>query len=175
MKTSEQWWEEIKKDPDGFTAWLQKQYRGEVTAAVRIQEVASLAESTMHTNVLMKIADQESNHAKWIGELLIARGINPKTDYLNAEKRYWAVTKPAIKDFPTAMAVGAHAEKMRLERIQTIAFDEDAPSDVRDVFTRILAEELWHERAFREMAGAEAMASTKANADEGRRVLGLVA
>jgi len=175
MKTSKQWWDEVKNDPARFTAWLLKQYRGEVTAADRIEAIAMQAENPAQVNALMKIADQEAQHAKWIFSLLETRGIKADEDRDNAEKRYWATVKTSITDFNTAMAVGAHAEAMRLERITAIAFDDEAPADVRDVFKLILADELWHERAFREMAGDEAMALTKPSAEDGRRVLGLVA
>ena len=175
MRTSAQWWAEVKNDPAKFNEWLLKQYRGEVTASQRILEVAMDAENPAQVNILYTIANDEAQHAWWVKELLDARGIKVTDDSANAEKRYWATVKQSIKDFSTAMAIAAHAEAMRLERINTIAMDPDAPEDVREVFKRILTDELFHERAFRELAGTEAMADTKANADEGRRVLGLVA
>ena len=45
----------------------------------------------------------------------------------------------AIEDLETGCAVGAHAERMRLERIEVIAGDPEAPADIRAVFARILA------------------------------------
>ena len=40
MRTSKQWWEEVKADPEKFNRWLVKQYRGEVTAASWIEQFA---------------------------------------------------------------------------------------------------------------------------------------
>ena len=176
MKTSAQWWEEVKNDPARFNEWLLKQYRGETTAAQRILEVAKGAENPQQVNILFIIANQEAQHAVWVENLLKARGISVRgLDHADAEKRYWATVKKSIKDFTSAMAVAAHAEAMRLERINVIATDPEAPEDVREVFKLILIDELFHERAFRELAGADAMAEVKPNADEGRRLLGLVA
>lgn len=175
MKTSAQWWSEVKQDPILFNTWLQKQYRGEVTASRRIMEVAKMAESPLHVEVLHRIAKDEARHASWVKELLEARDIEVIDDSMNAENRYWATVKLSIKDFFSAMAVAAHAEAMRLERIKVIAMDDEAPEDVRTVFLKILADEVFHEEAFRTLAGEDAMMNTQASAEEGKRVLGLVA
>ncbi len=178
MKTSKQWWDEVKNDSDKIDRWLRKQWRGEVTAAGRIQKLASqytVADGREYT-ILHTIAEQERQHADWVGELLDSRGIVvDDSDLLQAEGRYWAETLPGIKDFATGTAVAAHAEKMRLERIQTIVDDETAPVDIRDVFTRILKDELWHERAFRGLSTPEALQETEGDYKLGREALGLVA
>jgi rubrerythrin len=80
---------------------------------------------------------------------------------------------PGIHDLESGCAVGAHAEKMRLERIEAIAQDPGAPPDVRAVFTRILPEERFHERAFREMAGGAALRAAEGAHELGRLALGL--
>src|SRR5258708_15423822 len=89
--------------------------------------------------ILTVIAGQERKHARWVGELLAARGL-PVAPSVKAE-RYWPQTLPGIRDLATGAAVGAHAEGMRLERIAAIAADEEVPADVREVFRRILPEE----------------------------------
>lgn len=63
---------------------------------------------------------------------------------------------------------------MRLARIEAICEDEQAPADLRAVFLRILPEERFHERAFRELAGADALARTEGAHILGQRALGLV-
>lgn len=172
-KTSQQWWNEVKSDPKRFNGWLIRQYRGEVTAAERILCFAALhAPDDTAIRILTTIANQETQHAEWVLTLLKARGIQP--DLRDAEKRYWKETMPQIASFATGCAVGAHAEKMRLERIQTIAEDATAPWDVKEVFTRILKDELFHERAFRELAGPQALEETVVSHRKGREVLGLV-
>lgn len=173
MKTSQEWWAEVKADPAKFNDWLVKQYRGEVTAAVRIRAIATRfrVEPRIHCT-LNTIAAQEQLHAQWVRELLIARGIQPDTD--GAEERYWKAVKPAMVDFHATAAVGAHAEEMRLERIRVIVADEAAPPDVAAVFRRILPHEVWHASAFREMAGEVAMKDTQYTHELGRALLGLV-
>lgn len=173
MKTSQQWWDEVKADESKFNDWLVKQYRGEVTAASRILGIIDqFALTDRAEKTLRIIADQESTHASWILELLEARGITPSVE--GAEERYWKQVMPAAVDFETTAAVGAHAEKMRLERIQVICDDDTAPADVSSAFKRILKQELFHERAFRQLAGADAMAATKFDHEQGRTLLGLV-
>jgi hypothetical protein len=92
-----------------------------------------------------------------------------------AEKqdRYWQRTVPEVTDLATGAAVGAHAEKMRLQRIEAIANDADADADIRSVFARILPQERFHERAFRSLATPAALAATEGAHELGRRVLGL--
>lgn len=172
-KTSQQWWDAIKTKPNRFNDWLVKQHRGEVTAAKRIVEFADRFATDDHKAILNRIAVQENMHAEWILELLRARGIEPNIE--DAEKRYWKETLDDIVSFETGAAVAAHAEKMRLERISVIKDDVTAPWDVRETFARILKDELFHERAFRDMAGDEAIAVTAGAHKRGRKALGLTA
>lgn len=171
------WWAEVKQDPAKFHDWLLKQYRGEVTAAERIRELGTkfnVDAKTMH--LLEVIAGQEETHATWIADLLVTRGITiPVVSREEAEGRYWEETLPGITDFNTGAGVAAHAEAMRLTRIEVIHEDEDAPADVREVFGRILKDELFHERAFRKLAGDGAMEATRDKHQLGLEALGLAA
>lgn len=173
MQTSNEWWQKTKSDPVAMNDWLVKQYRGEATAASRIRTFSDLhAKSDSDKHTLEIIAGQESRHASWVFDLLMSRGIDPNVEH--AEERYWKATLPEIESFETGAAVGAHAEKMRLDRIRVIVDDPDAPNDIREVFARILPEEEFHERAFRQMAGHVAMNKTKASHERGMHLLGLV-
>ena len=173
MTTTLDWWRRTKADPERLLAWLLDQYRGEATAAERIRGLRDRfgGVDARAFRVLTLIAAQEEKHARWVGGLVAARRVIPRVDDVRA--RYWQEPLRAIADFATGCAVGAHAEKMRLERIEVIAGDCDAPADVRAVFARILPEERFHERAFRMLAGAEALARTKDAHDAGRAALGL--
>lgn len=173
MRTSEQWWNETKSDPEKLIQWLRKQYHGEVTASARIKKYAltSCTDEALK-GTLELIAAQELQHAAWVGSLLQSRGINPQV--LEKTDRYWDETLKDIRSFETATAVAAHAEAMRLERIRVIANDEEAPTDIRRIFSRILVDEEFHERAFRQMAGQEAMSQTMMSAQRGRAAIGLI-
>lgn len=174
MKNSKVWWNEVKTDSVKFNDWLIKQYRGEVTAASRIESFAEkYATSSRDKKILKVIAGQEKTHANWVLDLLKSRNIKP--DIEHAEDRYWKETLPEIESFETGAAVGAHAEAMRLDRIKAICEDELAPVDVRSVFKKILRDELFHERAFRNMAGVEAMLATENAHNKGKELLGLEA
>lgn len=54
------------------------------------------------------IADQESNHAEWVGTLLKTRGEEPVI--LDKIERYWDVVLTGLDSFLKATAVAAHAE-----------------------------------------------------------------
>lgn len=173
LRDSRAWWEAVKQVPEAFTAWLLDQYRGEATAAGRIEMLrdAYSEPGTRAHRILGVIAEQERRHAVWVGDLLTARGIQPQIGV--KRERYWKETLGSIRDLETGCAVGAHSERMRLERIEAIAADPEAPADVRAVFQRILPEERFHARAFAELAGAEALEATRGAHDLGRRALGL--
>ena len=172
MKTSEQWWQEIKNDAARFNEWLIKQHRGEASAASRLRGFsAAYARSANERTILETIAAQEEMHASWVKQLLDSRGI--VSDVTDAEARYWRCMLTKVDSFENGCAVGAHAEAMRLERIKAIAADASAPSDVRETFARILNDELFHERALRKLAGEQAMTNVKPSAEHGRMLLGL--
>lgn len=173
MKTSKQWWQEVKNDDDKFNQWLLKQYRGEVTASQRIDAFREqYSDSEKSSKILQTIAVQERDHASWVLNLLQSRGLDIPS-VTEAEERYWKETLPSIESFETGCAVGAHAEKMRLERIEVICNDDEAPEDIREVFKKILKDEIFHERAFKRLAGEEAMQKTEASHKRGLEVLGL--
>jgi len=175
-RSSAAWWAEVKADPARLMAWLFAQHRGEVTAADRIVVLrdAHAPAGSRAYRLLTVIADQERRHAGWVGELLRARGRAPAVVGA-AEARYWQRTLPGIADLETGCAVGAHAEQMRLERIEAIASDPAAPRDIREVFARILPQERFHERAFRSLATPDSLAATREAHELGRAVLGLEA
>ena len=174
MKTSQQWWNEVKANPTLMTDWLKDQFHGEVTAAARIREFAASVAEPRIQKTLNAIAQQEADHAEWVKELLTSRGI--EAEVLQKEERYWSKTlSPEYKQKSTQelAAIGAHAEAMRLERIKVIANDESAPTDIRMVFSKILPQERYHERAFRYIAGDKEMKKALDAHKEGLAALGL--
>lgn len=174
-RTSAQWWAAVKQDPVAFEGWLLDQYRGEVTASGRIEALrdAFAPPSSPAWRVLTIIAAQERDHARWVAELLRARGVEARVE--EVPSRYWEVVLGQVRDLETGAAVGAHAEEMRLERIVAISSDETAPADVRGVFARILPQERFHARAFRALASLDALTATEGAHHLGRELLGLSA
>lgn len=172
-RTSVEWWNETKRSAEALRDWLFDQYRGERTAADRIIALRDryAGPGTRAWRLLTVIARQESQHAEWVGGLLAARQLSPSEP--EPAERYWPRVVPQIHSLESGAAVGAHAERMRLERIEAIAADPEAPADVREVFRRILPQERFHERAFREIAGDAAMRETEAAHTLGRLALGL--
>lgn len=172
-RTSRDWWERTRDDPALFTGWLLDQLRGEATAAGRIEGFRDrhAPVGTRAHRVLTVIARQERTHALWVGELLRARGL--PAEVLPVPERYWEQPLAQIADLETGCAVGAHAEGMRLARLEVIARDPKAPADVRAVFARIVPQERFHERALRSLSTEEALARTRDAHELGRTALGL--
>ena len=135
MKTSKQWWDEVKVDQAKLIDWLKDQYHGEMMAAIRIQKLflddsVKLTPSQRYT--ILRISKEEIIHARWVKELLANRGIT--AEVLTKEERYWDKVLPADQANAEELAAIAHlAETMRLERIQVIAEDVTAPHDIRKV------------------------------------------
>jgi len=123
-------------------------------------------------NTVEKIAQDEERHAEWVGNLLRVRGLAPEK--LDKTERYWDNTIKQITDWDTGCAVAAHAEEMRLERIEAICADPDAPSDIKEVFARILTDERFHAHAFRAFTTDDAMQRTLDGHLAGMNELGLV-
>jgi len=158
MKTSIEWWNEIKANDTLREKWLQRQYVGEMSAVNLLSEVlikygSSATPEQMDT--VIKVMQQEMLHAKWVLKLLQDRSI-PCPVSPKATDRYWAEVLPNITNFDEAMAAAFHAENMRLHRIRAIANDESIDSshplaDIKEVFSKILPHEEWHEETFGEM------------------------
>jgi rubrerythrin len=170
--TSKEWWDRTKASPAATVEWLEKQFHGEVTAADRIERYCTTTAPSQWLATLERIAADERKHAGWIAELLTARGATPERQEKN--ERYWSAVSTVDRSFENVTAIASHAEAMRLERIRVIAEDQSAPEDLRGTFERILKDEVFHEQAFRRMAGERAMQSNAALANEGRAAIGLI-
>lgn len=171
--TSVEWWERTRGNTAALADWLLDQHRGERTAAARILALRDryAARDSRGWRLLTVIARQEARHAEWVAGLLAARGLAATAP--DPDERYWPAVLARIVDLASGAAAGAHAEGMRLARIEAIAADPLAPADIRDVFARILPQERFHERAFRELAGEEALQAAEDAHEIGRIALGL--
>lgn len=173
LEDSKTWWERTKADPEALNAWLKKQYHGEITAADRIELYALTRCSDPEAKRYLEvIANDERRHARWVAGLLENREL--EAERLTKSSPYWDATLEQIDSFGSACAVAALAEKMRLERIEVIANDPNAPEDIRSVFCAILKDEVWHERMFRKLAGEEELSKAAAAHRAGREAIGLI-
>lgn len=163
MKTSLQWWTEVKASPEKLVNWLKNQYHGEAVASERIRQYIMPKMEGKYQFMVERIADDEERHASWVGTLLHNRGIEPKV--LEKEERYWktVMTEDFTNDGNYAAAVAAHAEEMRLERIKVIMDDSEAPEDIRSTFKQIYKDELFHAKGFKLIAGDEYYNKASAN------------
>lgn len=174
MKTSLQWWTEVKASPEKLVNWLKNQYHGEAVASERIRQYIMPKMEGKYQFMVERIADDEERHASWVGTLLHNRGIEPKV--LEKEERYWktVMTEDFTNDGNYAAAVAAHAEEMRLERIKVIMDDSEAPEDIRSTFKQIYKDELFHAKGFKLIAGDEYYNKASANHAKGLEALGLI-
>lgn len=172
--TTVQWWQAIKDNPFLLEDWLTKQLRGEVTAVTRLEEFCQNYVPPGHKwlKTLRTIQDQERQHAEWVRGLLEDRGFS--TEVLQTPQRYWTQTLGQVNSFESAAAASAYAETMRLARIRLIASDEQTPADIREKFRLILPQEIFHAKAFRQMAGDEAMQAALQAHQRGINAIGLI-
>jgi len=169
-QTSQQWWQEVSKDKEKLHAWLQKQHYGEVQASHRVHALVDQFRLTGNIKEKIEtIAKDEARHAAWIKEILNARHIETLPTH---EERYWKETM-TFTDAIGAFAVAAHAEKMRLSRIEVIANDVTAPWDIREAFVKILMDEVLHEKIFRELTPKEEYERARGFHEKGAESLGL--
>jgi len=173
MKTSEQWWDETKGSEQKIVNWLKNQYHCEAVAAERIRKYILPNLEGKFQFMVERIADDEVRHSEWVGKLLSDRGVTP--EILQKEERYWkeVMTEDFTTDGNYAAAVAAHAEEMRLERI-SVMNDENAPIDIRKVFTDIYKDELFHAKGFKLIAGDDYYNKASENHAKGLEALGLI-
>jgi hypothetical protein len=170
------WWEELLADEERQLGWLSKQYHGEVMAGERIRTVfGKFNLGERDARIVESVAAEEDLHAKWIGELLQARGVEPTK--LEAHKeRYWkAQPVDNLGSVEEAAAVGHLAEVMRLSRIKAIADNPNTPKDISEVMCKIFIQEVGHAAKFKKLSSPEALAEAQTGHDEGLNALGLVA
>jgi hypothetical protein len=154
QKTSQQWWDSIKLDSTKLIEWLKSQYHGKILTAQRIRESIVLnlePDDNATRNICNRIAREEEAHALWIRELLANRG--RIAEILDRQEHYWDFLTPIPKgNAEYAVGVAAHAQQMHLDRIKIIIHDESTYTDVRDTFRRIYKDEVFHARAFKNIA-----------------------
>jgi rubrerythrin len=177
MRTSSQWWNEIKSNPEELKQWLIRQYVGEMAAVNLLSDVlirfgGDMAETEWDD--VYKVMMQEAKHARWVKELLADRHIGIPAG-LDATRRYWEEVIPAVEKLDDAAHAAHNAEEMRLHRIRTIAEETDpAYADLQNVFQRILPDEEWHERVFDGLCRTEHNPKMDTAHNKGLRALSLV-
>ena len=175
MKTSQEWVQDLATDTEKVKNWLQRQYRGEVRASIKIGHLASISGTGLESVVLGKIARDESKHARWIKDLYVSLyDESPNSDQENASNRYWAAQEDQDFTPDELYALGAHAEAMRLERIEAVIDCAALAPIIRDVFKNIRKDEVFHADAFAAMASTSAMDRMEPLHQEGLKALGLV-
>ena len=174
-RTTAEWLVRVESDRKELEAWLAKQYRGEVRAAVKVAQFADTIEDHDLWKAINSIADDEHRHARWIGALMIIEGIEIDADQDNADNRYWReiVDREAEITQDEMLAAGAHAELMRLERIAAVMNSKVLDPHITKVFARIYTDEQRHAKIFSEACSPEAFAKMSEVHKRGLVALGL--
>jgi rubrerythrin len=168
---TQQWLDKITSNREELHHWLGRQYIGEITAAKRIRKLADEAPEKFKP-VINRIADDEAQHAFWVGGLLVARNIDlPAIEH--PEDRYWKPILSELDTFEKTAAAGHHAEGMRLVRIRALADSDKVDNDIREVFRKILPDEEFHERAFGAMTDQDSIELMRDKHLAGLDLLGL--
>ncbi len=170
------WWDELLENPTKQIEWLKKQYHGEVLAGKRIRNIFSQFKMNADDQaIIARVANEEDQHALWLGELLLARGVTPSMLNDHVE-RYWDYDKlNAIASVKEAAAIGYHAEVMRLSRIKVIRDHPDSPKDMAETMAKIFKDEVGHVSAFKGLTNPDAIEATRDDHEMGVNALGLSA
>jgi len=168
MKTSKQWWSEIKNNPLKFNKWLSQQWLAENVAFIKIKELSF--NDPDNAAILTKIATDELKHSVLLQGLCENRGVEIAW---GSTDRYYGSIKLEELSKDELYAIGHYAEGMRLSRIQAIVEDRDTPRDISFVFSIILKDEVMHEKAFKVLASKDALQRMKNKHELGVQALGL--
>lgn len=177
MRTTQEWWEEVKSSSSLLEEWLVRQYVGEMAAVNLLSNVLIRFGGDMTDTEwqdVYKVMMQEAKHARWVKHLLGDRGINIPTG-LDATRKYWEEVIPAVETLDDAAHAAHNAEHMRLERISIIAKETDPDfKDLQNVFSMILPDEQWHEEVFRKLRRIDFNSKMNTAHESGLRALSLV-
>ncbi|ASD50435.1 hypothetical protein FDI24_gp154 [Acidovorax phage ACP17] len=173
MKTTAEWLAGIENDRALLEDWLKKQYRGEVRASIKVAELAETIEDPSLRTAVDRVADDEGRHAAWIRAILKVEGVEVNPDQENADDRYWRHVMDGELSQDELLAAGAHAEQMRLVRIEAIMNSGVLGQHIIAVFRRIYEDEVHHARIFSQACTPEAYAKMSEKHQAGLAALGL--
>jgi hypothetical protein len=117
------------------------------------------------------IAKQEALHAKWVGHLLVKRGVQPRM--LDKKERYWGEVRPHIRSFDTYCAAIHLVENMALAKDVAISAHTETPPDVHEVFRRLKVDETFHAGFYGLLARPEALEEMSVHHRRGMEAIGL--
>lgn len=147
-------WALMKVRPYGIVNWLRAQYIGEINAVASMEallDVFRQQPGKVKAGLLVeRIVGDERRHVELIGQLLISRGVPPVSPC-------GTHVLEGLDTWDGGCAIASRAEAVRAGEIRVVLSDPETPGDVKQVFSLILSEESFHERAFRRLAGAEKM------------------
>lgn len=181
IETQSEWLQRVESIPAEFKSWLIRQYHGEVRATNEIIKLADDLTNAMQGSnadvapvvaLLVHIANDEANHAKYIAALLDLYGYTPDEQEPNG--KYWEQSMKGVQSFDDIFAVGAHAEAMRLSRIEAVMNSKVFDETVCKVFARIYEDEKNHVEWFRSLCSDEAFERMSEHHKDGLNALGLV-
>lgn len=177
-KTTSEWVAEVKESEAKLHHWLTRQYIGECLAADRLESLSKNPSVNLkHKAVIVRIALDERRHAELVAGLLTSRNLPlPVPSYDGT--RYWKPLVDAVvsgngPSYHSLMALGHHAEAMRLVRITALANDSEIDPDIREVFQQILPDETNHATWFEALSTPKAIEESKGMHDKGLELLGL--
>ena len=174
-RTTAQWWDETRASEARLVDWLQRQFHGEAYAVSLMNHFLALYEDDIEPWVKPNfefIVKQEALHAKWVGQLLVRRGVQPKM--LEKKERYWGEVRHKIRSFDTYCAAIHLVENMALAKDVAISGHDKTPPDVHEVFRRLKVDETFHAGFYGLVAKPEALEEMWVHHRRGMEAIGLV-
>jgi rubrerythrin len=174
LRTTLQWWNDTRAYESKIIDWLRRQFHGEAYAVKLMTfflEKFARNEPEWACKTLRVIVQQEALHAKWIGELLRRRGVEPTL--LQKKERYWNEVRPYIDSFESYCAAIKLVESMALHKDIVISSHPDTPGDIREVFRRLRVDETFHAGFYGLLARPDELERMRVHHDNGMQAIGL--
>ncbi len=173
-RQTDTWWKQVLMNPKKLFNWLKKLRNTEEAAYQRFVDFANeyCKNNPHYYRVFTTIAEQEAEHAKIIEALLTKYGEKIDLNKKYPEK-YWSEAQKCVNDMETAAGLGFFAEDLSLQRMLVIIDNPETPSDLKELFERLHADEKFHVNALKRIAGEKGVNGVIDCHSKGLEALGL--
>jgi hypothetical protein len=154
------WWLRTINDQAKFVSWLQKLQRTELGGYTdHIDYMAKNSLSEREKLILTNIAMDELNHSNMFIDLMNDRKI--PVDPTGVQSTYWDELLAVSTNFNEYCAANYFGEALAAYRFEIILDMPETPSDIREVISRALPDEIFHRETLMRLSGEEALAKLK--------------
>ena len=155
------WWLRTIHDPVKLSAWLQKLQRTELAGYVdHIEYMRGKTLPNRTAKILTNIAMDELTHSNMIIDLMGERNIPVDPDGVHST--YWDTVLASVSNIDEYCAANYYGEALASYRFEIILDMKETPSDIAEVISKALPDEIFHRQTLYKLAGDEALLKVRA-------------